>query len=165
MGNDNPFAVFWTLMTARMFSRDDGTTSLIGFNLSNSVNNETIRQAAAIRKALGLEKNVRFEHHITETWKSIVCQPYNRREELLEIAAEVPNIAAKHEGGEVAVEQAVEHSSDILDYFLAKSDIEEQGLMSALESNYLEKHNSVNLTAEALARAGIGVICAWNLHQ
>jgi hypothetical protein len=165
MGNDNPFAIFWTLMTARMFSRDDGTTSLIGFNLSNSVNNETIRQAAAIRKALGLEKNVRFEHHITETWKSIVCQPYNRREELLEIAAEVPNIAAKHEGGEVAVEQAVEHSSDILDYFLAKSDIEKQGLMSALESNYLEKHNSVNLTAEALARAGIGVICAWNLHQ
>ncbi|MDX1799155.1 MAG: hypothetical protein R3255_10940, partial [Candidatus Lokiarchaeia archaeon] len=31
MGNDNPFAVLWTLMAARMFSRHDGSTSLIGF--------------------------------------------------------------------------------------------------------------------------------------
>lgn len=165
MGNDNPFSVFWTLMTARLFSRDDGSTSLIGFNLSNSVNNETIRKAAAIRKALGLEKNVRFEHHITETWKSIVCQPYDRRDELVEIAVEVPNIAAKHEGGEVEVERSLQHPSDILDYFVAKSDVETQGLMPALELNYLEKHNSVNLTADALAKAGIAPICAWNLHK
>jgi len=165
MGNDNPFSVFWTLMTARLFARDDGTTSLIGFNLSNSVNNQTIRQANAVRKALDFEKNVRFEHHITETWKSIVCQPYNRREELLEIAAEVPNIAAKHEGGEPAAEQAVEHPSDILDYFIAKSDVEAQGLMPALELNYLEKHKSVNLTADALTKAGIAVVCAWKLHR
>jgi len=165
MGNDNPFSVLWTLMTARLFSRDDGRTSLIGFNLSNSVNNETIRQADAIRKALGLEENVRFEHHITETWKSIVCQPYNRRDELVEISAEVPNIAAKHEGGEVEVEQSLEHPSDILDYFLAKSDAETQGLMPTLEMNYLEKHNSVNLTADALTKAGIAVVCAWNLHR
>jgi hypothetical protein len=165
MGNDNPFAVFWTLMTAHLFARADGSTSLIGFNLSNSVTNETIRQANAVRKALGFEKKVRFEHHITETWKNIVCQPYNRREELLEIAAEVPNIAAKHEGGEVAAEQASEHPSDILEYFVAKTDIEAQGLMPALESNYMDKHNSVNLTAEALVRAGIGVVGAWNLHK
>lgn len=165
MGNDNPFAVLWTLMTARLFSRDNGSTSLIGFNLSNSVNNETIRQAAAIRKALGLEENVRFEHHITETWKSIVCQPYNRRDELVEIAAEVPNISAKHEGGEVEVEQSLQHPSDILEYFLAKSDVETQGLMPALELNYLEKHNSVNLTADAVTKAGIAVICACNLHK
>jgi hypothetical protein len=165
MGNDNPFAVLWTLMTANLFSRDDGSTSLIGFNLSNSVNNETIRQAAAIRKALGLEKNVRFEHHITETWKSIVCQPYNRRDELVEVAAEVPNISAKHEGGEVEVERSLRHPSDILDYFVAKSDLETQGLMPALELNYLEKHSSVNLTADAVTKAGIAVICAWNLHK
>ncbi len=41
-GNDNPFSCLWTLMTAKLFSRDDGTSPLIGFNLSNSVNNETI---------------------------------------------------------------------------------------------------------------------------
>jgi hypothetical protein len=165
MGNDNPFSILWTLTTARLFSRKDGTTSLIGFNLSNSANNDTIRKAAAIRKALGLEDVVRFEHHITETWKSIVRQPYNRRDELVEIAKEVPNISAKHEGGEVEVEQKLDHPSDILDYFMAKSDVEEQGLMSALEQNYIEKHRSTNLTADALTRAGIGVVCATKLHK
>jgi hypothetical protein len=165
MGNDNPFSILWTLTTARLFARDDGRTSLIGFNLSNSVNNETIRRAAAIRKALGLEDVVRFEHHITETWKSIVRQPYNRRAELVEIARDVPNISAKHEGGEVEVEKELEHPSDILDYFMAKKDVEQQGLMPALEQNYIEKHRSVNLTADALTKAGIGLVCAAGLHK
>jgi len=39
MGNDNPLAMLWTLMAARLFAREDGTTSLIGFNLSNSADN------------------------------------------------------------------------------------------------------------------------------
>ncbi len=165
MGNDNPFSILWTLTTARLFSRDDGTTSLIGFNLSNSADNETIRKAAIIRRALGLEDVVRFEHHITETFKSIVRQPYNRRDELVEIAREVPNISAKHEGGEVDIEAELEHPSDILDYFMAKGDVEKQGLMPALEQNYIEKHRSTNLTADALTRAGIGVVCATELHK
>jgi hypothetical protein len=165
MGTDNPFSVLWTLTTARLFAREDGSTSLIGFNLSNSVNNETIRKAAVIRKTLGLEDVVRFEHHITETWKSIVRQPYNRRDELVEIAREVPNISAKHEGGEVDIETKTAHPSDILEYFLAKSEIEKQGLMPALEQNYMEKHHSANLTADALTRAGIGVVCATKLHN
>jgi len=165
MGNDNPFAILWTLLTARLFCRPDGTTPLIGFNLSNSVNNQTIREAARIRKALGLEEEVRFEHHITETWKSIVRQPYNRRDELVEVAQEVSNISAKHEGGEVKIEQALDHPSDITEYFLTKEEIEKQGLMPALERNYLEKHRSINLTADALTQAGIGIVCAWNLHR
>ncbi len=164
MGNDNPFAVLWTLLTARLFARADGSTSLIGFNLSNSVNNDTIRQAARVREALGLEEVVRFEHHITETWKSIVRQPYNRRAELVEVAQEVSNISAKHEGGEVEVETGLDHPSDILEYFLPKSEIQSRGLMPALQRNYLEKHRSLNLTAEALLKAGVGVVCAWNLH-
>ena len=165
MGNDNPFSIMWTLTTARLFSRDDGTTSLIGFNLSNSANNETIRKAAEIRKILRLEDVVRFEHHITETWKSIVRQPYNRRDELVEIAKEVPNISAKHEGGEVEIEKDLDHPSDIMDYFMAKTDVEKQGLMPALEQNYIEKHRSTNLTADALTKAGIGVVCAGALHK
>jgi len=165
MGNDNPFAILWTLLAARLFSREDGRTSLIGFNLSNSVNNETLRQAAYLRRALGLEEVVRFEHHITETWKSIVRQPYNRRAELVEIAQEVPNISAKHEGGEPEIEQKLEHPSDILDYFLSKPDAEKGGLMPALEKNYMEKHRSVALTAQALIKAGIGVVCASRLHS
>lgn len=164
MGNDNPFAILWTLLGARLFARADGRTSLIGFNLSNSADNETLRQAAYLRKALGLEAVVRFEHHITETWKSIVRQPYNRRAELVEIAGEVANISAKHEGGELEIEPTLEHPSDILDYFLAKADVEKAGLMPALERNYLEKHRSVQLTAQALVKAGIGVVCAPRLH-
>ena len=165
MGNDNPLAMLWTLMAARLFAREDGTTSLIGFNLSNSADNETIRQAAKIRKSLGLEQTVRFEHHITETQKSIVIQPYNRRAELVAVAREVSNIAAKHEGGDPEVDGAREHPSDILDYFLPKNEILSQGLMDALEQNYLDKHDALNRTADALIKAGIGVVCAWNLHR
>ena len=165
MGNDNPFSILWTLMAAKLFSRDDGTTSLIGFNLSNSVNNDTIRHASYIRKALGLEHAVRFEHHITETYKSIVIQPYLRRDELVEIAKEVPNISAKHEGGDPATEMTREHPSDILEYFLPKKDILAQGLMEKLELNYMDKHDALNKTADALTKAGIGIVCAENLHK
>jgi hypothetical protein len=164
MGNDNPFSILWTLMTAKLFSRKNGTTSLIGFNLSNSVNNETIRQAAYVRRKLGLDTIVRFEHHITEAYKSIVKQPYNRREELVEIAKEVPNIAAKHEGGDPEVEQTLDHPSDILEYFMPKADVLKNGLMEKLERNYIEKHVSLNKTADALIRAGIDVIVAKNVH-
>jgi len=164
VGNDNPFSILWTLMTAKLFSRRSGATSLIGFNLSNSVNNDTIRQAAYVRRKLGLETAVRFEHHITETCKSIVKQPYNRREELVEIAKEVPNIAAKHEGGDPEAEQCLDHPSDILDYFMPKADVLKNGLMEKFERNYIEKHVSLNKTADALIRAGIDVIVAKNVH-
>jgi len=76
MGNDNPYSCLWTLLTAKLFAREDGSSPLIGFNLSNSVNNKTIQMAAYIRKPFGFEDVVRLEHHITETWKSIVRQPY-----------------------------------------------------------------------------------------
>ncbi|UCF05563.1 MAG: hypothetical protein JSV33_00580 [bacterium] len=164
LGNDNPYAVMWTLMTARLLSDRKGSTSLIGFNFSNSVNNETIRISNQIRRSLGLEQNVRFEHHIVETWKSIVVQPYDRRAELVEIAKEVPNISAKHEGGDVEVEKTREHPTDILDYFMPKEDVISQGLMDAMTRNWLDKHNAVNHTARDLAKAGIGVIAARNLH-
>jgi hypothetical protein len=164
VGNDNPYFIFWTLLTAKLFSREDGSTPLVGFNLSNSVNNDTILQANAVRKSLGLEKAVRFEHHITETYKSIVTQPYIRRDELVELAKIVPNISAKHEGGEPDIEVTREHPSDILEYFLTKKEIVDAGLMNTLLDNYLDKHASVNLTAQALLKAGIGVVAAQNLH-
>jgi len=164
MGNDNPYAVLWTLLAARLFSRDDGTTSLIGLNYSNSVNNETILASDKIRKAMGLSDVVRFEHHITETYKSIVRQPYNRRQELVEVAKEVPNISAKHEGADPEIDAAREHPSDILEYFLPKEEILKSNLMGALERSYLDKHNALNETANALTRAGIGVVVAGNIH-
>ena len=165
MGNDNPYAVFWTLMAARLFSREDGSTSLIGFNFSNSVNNATIEISSDLRGYLGLEEFVRFEHHIFETWKSIVIQPYDRRDELLEIASKVKNISAKHEGGEIAVEEKREHPSDILEYFLPKADIDEKGLMPALTQNYLDKHETINNTARALTEKGLTFVAAPKLHH
>ena len=165
MGNDNPYAVFWTLMAARLFSREDGSTSLIGFNFSNSVNNTTIELSSDIRNSLGLEEFVRFEHHITETWKSIVIQPYDRRDELLDIAGNVKNISAKHEGGEVEVDSKRDHPSDILDYFMSREDIEKNGLMPSIIQNYLDKHEAINNTARALTERGISFIAAPKLHH
>jgi hypothetical protein len=165
MGNDNPYAVMWTLLGAKLFSRSDGTSPLIGFNFSNSVNNETIELCAEIRKELGFEDVVRFEHHITETWKSIVRQPYNRRAELVEVATRAANISAKHEGGDPEVEQTREHPSDILDYFRQKEEIEGSREMGLLLLNYLDKHDAVNRTADALTQQGIPVIAARNLHR
>ena len=160
MGNDNPYAVLWTLLAARMFARDDGSTPLAGFNLSNSIDDAHIAKAAAIRRDLGLEDQVRIEHHITETWKSIVRQPYNRREGLLKLAKTVPNISAKHEGGNPEDERTLDHPSDILDYFRDKKEVESSGEMDALTLNYLMKHKAVNSTAEALTKAGLSFVAA-----
>lgn len=164
MGNDNPYSVFWTLMTARLFSREDGSTPLVGFNFSNSVNNETIHFSADVRGGLDFEKFVRFEHHITETYKSIVIQPYDRTAELVELGNKVKNISAKHEGGPIDIETTREHPSDILDYFSPKADLEKAGVLDAMKQNYLDKHESVNRTARALTKAKVAVVAAPNLH-
>lgn len=165
MGNDNPFAVLWTLIGAKLFARPDGTSPLVGFNFSNSVDNETIELCAEVRGALDFESVVRFEHHITETWKSIVRQPYNRRDELVGIAGRVRNISAKHEGGDPDVEQTREHPSDILDYFRDKTEVEASGEMRLLERNYLDKHEAVNRTARALTEHGLSFVAARHLHR
>jgi len=165
MGNDNPYSVLWTLMTAKLFSQADGTTPLIGFNFSNSVNNETIELSAVSRGALGFEDKVRFEHHITETWKSIVRQPYDRTDELPEVAKRVKNISAKHEGGGPELDSKRDHPSDIMDYFKTKEEILAGGLMEKMELNYLDKHAALNRTARVLTGNGIAVIPAWNLHR
>jgi len=165
MGNDNPYGALWTLIGAKLFAREDGTSPLIGFNWSNSVNNQTLEITAEFRKALGFEDVVRFEHHITETWKSIVKQPYNRRSELLDLASHVKNISAKHEGGEPEIEEKLAHPSDILDYFRDKAEVIDSGDWDAMLNNYLEKHNSVNATARALTECGLSFVAAPRLHQ
>ena len=165
MGNDNPYSSLWTLMTAKLFARDDSTTPLVGFNLSNSVNNETIELSAIPRKAFGFEDLVRFEHHITETWKSIVRQPYDRRDELIELAKKVKNISAKHEGGNVEVDKARKHPTDILEYFVSKDELKAQGIWEDLKINHIDRFDAMNTTAEALIKNGIAVIAASKLHK
>ncbi len=165
MGNDNPYSVLWTLMMARLLAREDGSTPLIGFNLSNSVDAGSLLASAEIRRKLGLEDKVRIEHHITETYKSIVRQPYNRRDDLLEVARLYPNISAKHEGGDPEVEQTLDHPSDILDYFRDRDEVIASGEMEKLQKNYLCKHDATNRTAEALTLAGLSFIAASRLHS
>ena len=165
MGNDNPYAALWTLIGAKLFGREDGTTSLIGFNWSNSVNNETLEITAQVRKALNLEDIVRFEHHITETYKSIVRQPYDRTAELVELADHVANISAKHEGGDPQIDQTRSHPSDILDYFRDKSEVIESGDWDAMRGNFLDKFEATNRTAWALTEGGLSFIAAPRLHH
>jgi len=165
MGNDNPYAALWTLIGAKLFARDDGTSPLIGFNWSNSVNNESMEITAQFRKDLGFEDVVRFEHHITETWKSIVRQPYNRRDELVAIAGHVANISAKHEGGDPEIDQTREHPSDILDYFRDKEEIIQSGDWDNMALNFMDKLDATNKTAWALTHNGLSFIAAQNLHR
>ncbi len=165
MGNDNPFAALWTLSGAKLFARDAGTTPLVGFNWSNSVDNTTLEIAAQIRRELGFEDAVRFEHHITETQKSIVRQPYDRRDELVALADHVPNISAKHEGGDPAVDAAHPHPSDILDYFRDKSEVIASGDWDALQDDFMDKLDATNHTARALTEHGLSFVAAHELHR
>lgn len=164
-GSDNPYNAFWILMLAKLYQRDDGTTPLVGFNWSNSVNNDSMVISSQFRSQLGLEKEIRFEHHITETYKHIVRQPYDRRMELMNIVDRVPNIAAKHEGGDPEIDSTREHPSDILDYFRDRSEVENSGDMPALYQNFLDKVAAANHTARVLTANHHGVIAAKNLHK
>jgi len=164
MGNDNPYAAFWTLIGAKLFSREDGTSPLIGFNWSNSINNETMEITAQFRKDLGFEDVVRYEHHIVETYKSIVRQPYNRRDELIEIADHVANISAKHEGADPEIDSERDYPSDILDYFRDKDEIIETGDWDNVTLNFSDKLDSLNKTAWALTENGLTFIAAKHLH-
>jgi hypothetical protein len=165
VGNDNPFAAMWTLFGAKLFSRDDGTSPLVGFNWGNSVNNETLEITAQFRKQLDFEQVVRFEHHITETWKSIVRQPYDRRAELLDLADHVANISAKHEGGDPEIDQTRAHPSDILDYFRDKQEVIDSGDWEALTLNFLDKVAATEHTARALTARGLAFVAASKLHH
>ena len=93
-----------------------------------------------------------------------MVQPYLRRDELLDVVADVPNISAKHEGGDPDIETQREHPSNILEYFISKEDIIKQNLMGKLEQNYLDKQDALDKTAAALTKKGIDVICASTLH-
>jgi hypothetical protein len=164
-GSDNPYHALWIMLAAKLFSREDGTSPLIGFNWSNSINNQTMELTSRFRKSLGFEDVVRFEHHITETWKSIVVQPYNRRAELVDVANHVANISAKHEGGDPEVEMTRTHPSDLLDYFRTKKDVIDSGDWAPMQLNFMDKVEACNHSAHSLTEAGLSFVAARNLHK
>ena len=165
LGNDNPYSALWTLLTARLFARQDGSSPLVGFNWSNSVNKETIEVTAQFRKELGLEDIVRFEHHVTETWKGLVIQPYNRRQDILELADHIANISAKHEGGEPEIEPNRKRPSEIQDYYREKDEIVAAGDWDDVTLNFYDKFDSLNRTAWALTERGLAFVAASHLHK
>lgn len=165
VGNDNPYSAFWTLLTAKLFARMDGSTPLVGLNWSNSTDNKTIAIAAQYRRALGLEDLVRFEYHVTQAWKGIVKQPFNRRQNLVELADHVANISAKHEGGDPEVEQSRARPSDIQDYYRDKAEIIASGDWDHLMLNFMDKLDAVNRTACALTERGLSFVAAQKLHH
>ena len=130
------------------------------FNWSNSVDNKTIELTAQFRRDLGFDDVVRFEHHITETYKSIVRQPYNRRDELVALADHVVNISAKHEGAEPEIDRTREHPSDILDYFRDRQEIVDSGHWDYLALNFMDKLDAINRTARALTENGLSFVAA-----
>ena len=94
-----------------------------------------------------------------------MLQPYNRRDELVEIADHVANISAKHEGGDPEIDETRAHPSDILDYFRDKSEVIENGDWEFLRGNFLDKFDALNKTAWALTENGLSFIAAQNLHK
>jgi hypothetical protein len=84
---------------------------------------------------------------------------------LVELAAKVKNISAKHEGGDPEVDGKREHPSDILDYFRAKKEIIDSGQWDYLKQNYFDRLDAVNNTAKALTENGLTFIAARNLHH
>ena len=164
MGNDNPYSVLWTLMTAKLFSRKDGTTPLVGFNLSNAADNYTLKRAAVVRDILDFKNVIRLEHHVTEP-DDIVAQPYDRRDEVVELAKTVADISAKHEAGLPRVENKKKHRSKIGDYFRAKQEVIKSKDMPALTANYLDKHAALNSTAKKLVKTGVPFVAASLLHK
>ena len=164
VGNDNPYSGLWTLLTAKLFSRADGSTPLVGLNWSNSTNNHTIELAAQYRKALGFEDKIRFEYHVTQAWKGLVIQPFNRRQNLIELADHVANISAKHEGADPEIEQTREHPSDIQDYYRDRAEIIAARDWDRLTLNFIDKFDALNRTARELTEHGLAFVAAQNLH-
>ena len=162
LGVDNPYSFLGILSLAKIFSRADGSTPLVGLNLSNSVDVDTIRRDSSIRNGLEFEEKIRIEHHITEAYKSIVRQPYNKTQDLISLNGSVRNLSAKHEGGIPEVEITRKHPSDILDYFLPKN--ESKKLEAELLQNYLDKHSSLNNTAVELTKNRLSFLPASKLH-
>ena len=164
LGNDNPYSVMMNLLLAKMFAREDGSTPLNGLNFANSINNNNIIACSKLRKQFGFENQVRFEHHILQDYIGMVRQPFDRRDELVELAKSVPNISAKHEGGEVEVEKTRAEPSTVFDLFLTEKEIYDQGMLPRVTQAYMDKHNAINKSAKELLKNGVSVIAAPNLH-
>ena len=77
----------------------------------------------------------------------------------------MPNISAKHEGGDPEVDAARAHPSDILDYFREKAEVIASGDWDALADDFIDKLDATNHTARALTEHGLSFVAAQHLHR
>ena len=63
------------------------------------------------------------------------------------------------------VERSRAHPSEIQDYYRAKAEVIESGEWEALRLNFLDKFDSMNITARALTERGLSFVAAKNLHR
>src|SRR5699024_5555088 len=128
-------------------------------------NADTLRMFGQSRDMLGMTDHVRIEHHVTNFYKNVVKQPFLARDTVVDVAADVKNMAAKHEGADPEIDAQRTHPTNMLDYFRTREDLETTGDMAACELNYMDKHEAVNRTARALTRKGLPFGAAPLLHQ
>jgi len=142
---------------ARLFARDDGSTPS---SASTGATRSTTRRSRfrPSTSALGFEDAVRFEHHITETQKSIVRQPYDRRAELIELTR---GCRTSRPSTKVAIRgrRRASPPSDILDYFRDKSE-SSRAATGALASTSWTSSTPRLTTARALTEHGLSFLAA-----
>jgi hypothetical protein len=102
---------------------------------------------------------------ITDFLSVDVRQPYNRCPDLLLVADRVPNISAKHEGGEPEAEHDRRHSSNILDCFREKEEITCSGDWDNVTQNFSDEMEAMNKTAWGLTENGFSFIAAHKIHK
>lgn len=164
-GTDNPWSFLYMLMIARMFAGPNGETPLSGMNPTNASNTDTLLGFSEARELLGMTEQVRIEHHLTNFYTGMVRQPYLRRQQFIEVADKIENMAAKHEGADPDVDALRSKPSSPFNYFRSKKELVETGDITTDQLSYMDKHESVNRTARELVRHGLTFGAAPRLHQ
>ncbi|MGB7398482.1 hypothetical protein [Castellaniella sp.] len=164
-GTDNPWSFLYMLMIAKMFAGQNGETPLSGVNPTNATDTEALLGFSEARQLIDMTDQVRIEHHLTNFYKGMVKQPYLRRDQFIEIADKIENMAAKHEGGDPEIDALRTSPSAPFNYFRSKQDLLDTGDICTDQLSYMDKHDSVNKTARELTRHGLTFGAAPTLHQ
>ncbi|TEA80296.1 hypothetical protein ERE07_03500 [Allopusillimonas ginsengisoli] len=164
-GTDNPWSFLYMLMIAKMFAGPNGETPLSGMNPTNATNTETLLGFSEARELIGMTEQVRIEHHLTNFYKGMVKQPYLRRNQFIEVADKIKNMAAKHEGADPEVDAQRTQPSAPFNYFRSKEELVATGDITTDQLSYMDKHASVNKTARELSRHGLTFGAAPRLHE
>ena len=164
MGVDNAWSVLWLLMGARLLAGPDGTTSMVGLNLSNSVELDTLLACAEVRQASAsptpcassttsprpTSPSCASPTTAAPTW----CGRGHRAQHHRQARGRRPG----RRGGPRAPQRHLRLLR------AAGAGRSPTASCRCSRRNYLDKHDAVNHTAAALTQAGIAVRPAALLH-